>query len=271
MPTARLSTGIEMYYEIHGEGEPLLLIMGTGAAHDFWQLQVPAYSQEYKTIVYDARGTGQTTATRPPYTVRSLADDAVALLDALGIKQAHVSGMSLGSATAQELAVNYPDRVLTLQLHVTWGRSDEWFRRCIETIEYPVRHGDLVTFARYAFMWVSSPTLLNNEPERVAELERTYLEGRPSIDGLMGHFAADKTHDCLDRLHEIRVPTLVTSGELDWQVPTRYGLEVQRRIPGAEMHVFRGPYSSHNNLAEMPDEFNRVTLEFLRRHARSRD
>ena len=82
---------------------------------------------------------------------------------------------------------------------------------------------------------------------------------------MLGHFPADKTHDALDRLGVITAPTLVTSGEMDWQVPTRYGLEVQRRIPGAAMYVFRGAHSSHIAFYEMADEWNEYTLAWLLR------
>jgi pimeloyl-ACP methyl ester carboxylesterase len=87
---------------------------------------------------------------------------------------------------------------------------------------------------------------------------------------MLGHFHADKTHDALDRLSTVDVPTLITSGEVDWQVPTRYGLEVQDRMPGATMHVFRGPASSHIAFHEMAEEWNDFTLSWLDRHGRGR-
>lgn len=82
----------------------------------------------------------------------------------------------------------------------------------------------------------------------------------------MGHFWADKTHDTLDRLGAITVPTLITSGEMDHQVPTRYGLEVHERIPRSQMHVFSGPRSSHIAFHEMPQEWNAFTLAFMQGH-----
>jgi pimeloyl-ACP methyl ester carboxylesterase len=115
-------------------------------------------------------------------------------------------------------------------------------------------------------MWVMSPARLNDKPAEVAELERAYLEENPhppSKQGLIGHLHADLTHDTLGRLEQIRAPTLITSGEVDWQVPTRYGRDVHMRIPGSALHVFTGPYSSHMAFVEMADEFNRVTLDFL--------
>ena len=272
MPFADLSTGINVYYETAGEGDPLLLIMGTAADHGVWAGQVEAYRGEFQVITYDARGTGQSSQPSDPrsYSMRILADDAAALLDHLGVERAHVSGLSLGSATAQELAVNHPGKIATLQLHCTWGRSDEWFVRMIETNEAPVLQDDFAQYIRTALLWVASPHFINERPEDVEAFERGFILEHPhppTKQGMLGHFHADKTHDALDRLHRIQVPTLITSGEVDWQVPTRYGLEVQRRIPGSTMHVFTGPASSHIAFHEMAEEWNHFTLSWLRRHS----
>lgn len=270
MPMTTLPTGIDMYYEMAGAGDPLLLIMGTAADHSTWAAQVEAYQDNYTVITYDARGTGQSTHPSDPttYSMRVLADDAAALLDHLGISRAHVSGLSLGSATAQELAINHPGMVATLQLHCTWGRSDEWFNRMIDTNALPVQLDDFEQYIRTALLWVASPQFINERPDDVAAFERGFILENPhppSKEGMLGHFHADQTHDTLDRLHHIAVPTLITSGEVDWQVPTRYGLDVQARILGSTMHVFRGPASSHIAFVEMVDEWNDFTLAWLRR------
>ena len=265
MATASLSTGIELYYEEHGAGEPLLLIMGTGADHRFWMHQVPVYAEHYRTIVYDSRGVGQSTVPDDPTTcsMAVMADDAAALLDALDIEAAHVSGLSLGSTVGQEMALRHPSRVKTLQLHGTWARSDEWFVRMIETLEEPVKRGDMKAFIRYALMWITSPTFLQESKDDVAGMEEAFLAEPPAAAGVLGHIHADKTHDALDRLGDISCPTLVTAGEMDVQVPPRYGQEVSERIR-ARFHLFTGPHASHLSCAELADEFNRVTLDWLR-------
>lgn len=273
MAFARLSTGIDMYYQVEGSGEPLLLIMGTAADHTAWSAQVETYRDRYTVITYDARGTGQSTHPVDPasYSMRILADDASALLDHLGIGRAHVSGMSLGSATAQELALNHPGQVASLQLHSTWGRSDEWFIRMIETMELAVVHDDAAAYIRIALLWVASPHFINERTDEAEAFERAFILENPhppSKHGMLGHFHADKTHDALGRLHLISVPTLITSGEADWQVPTRYGRAVHDRISGSALHVFTGPQSSHIALFEMTDEWNRYTLAWLDRHTR---
>ena len=268
MPRLELPTGVGIYYESIGAGEPVLLIMGTGADHSLWDDTARVYAERYRVITFDNRGTGQSDHPRDPkrYTMRLLAGDAADLLEALQIDHAHVSGLSLGSAVAQELAINHPDKVRSLQLHCTWGRTDAWLTRLFEGMRYPLEHDDMAMFVRTAFMWVMSPARLNDKPAEVAEIERAYLEENPhppSKQGLIGHLHADLTHDTLGRLEQIHAPTLITSGEVDWQVPARYGRDVQMRIPGSALHVFTGPYSSHMAFVEMADEFNRLTLDFL--------
>jgi len=265
MPKIAIDTGIELYYEEHGSGEPLLLIMGTGADHRFWSAQVPAYQEHYRTIVFDSRGVGQSTVPPDPTTcsMALMADDAAALLNALEIESAHISGLSLGSTVAQELCLRHPERVRTAQMHGAWAKSDEWFIRMIETLEHPAKHGDLAAFIRYALMWITSPTFLATQGEVVAGMEQAFLDAPPAPAGVIGHIHADKTHDALDRLDSIGCPVLVTAGEMDVQVPPRYGREVAKQIPGADFHLFEGPKASHLACLAMAEDFNRVTLDWL--------
>ena len=264
MPRAELSTGVEIHYEEQGAGDALLLMMGTGADRRFWGGQVPAYAEHYRTIVYDSRGVGHSSVPEDPETcsMAVMADDAAALLDALDIEAAHISGLSLGSTVAQELCLRHPARVRTAQLHGTWGRSDEWFIRMIETLEESVKRGDMKAFIRSALMWITSPTFLE-QAEAAKGMEEAFLAEPPDPRGVLGHIHADKTHDALDRLGGIACPTLVTAGEVDVQVPPRYGKAVAERIPGAKYHEFTGPHASHLACVEMVDEFNRVTLDWL--------
>lgn len=269
MPIISLPTELDMYYEINGQGPPLLLIMGTAADHTTWASQVEAYKSDFTVITYDARGTGQSTSPTDPrsYSMRVLADDAAALLNSLGIKSAHISGLSLGSATAQEFAINYPQMLNSLQLHCTWGKSDEWFCRMIDSMELPVIHDDFASYIRTALLWVASPNFINERPDDVAAFERGFILENPhppTKQGLLGHFFADKTHNTLDRLHTIKVPTLISSGEMDWQVPARYGHEVNSKIKHADFLLFTGPRSSHIAFHEMPDEWNQKTLNWMK-------
>ena len=270
MPIVKLSTGIDCYHELGGSGEPLLLIMGTSSDHCFWEAQRPVYEEYYQTIVYDARGTGQSSQPQDveSYTTELLADDAAALLDAIGIERAHVSGISLGSATAQELTLRHPKKVGTLQLHATWGAKDRWFHYVMEQLKYPIEREDREGFARAVIPWVLSPTAVNDS-DMIGQIWEA-LTAHPhvsSFKGILGHIHADQTHHTIDRLGTIRTPTLITSGELDWQVPTRLGRAVHQAIADSELHIFRGPHSSHSAFVEMADDFNQLTLDWLRTHS----
>ena len=108
----------------------------------------------------------------------------------------------------------------------------------------------------------TSTTFPTRSPKWRLPILRTH---RP-MAGLLGHLHADRTHDALARLGSISAPTLITAGEMDCQIPTRYGSEVQWWMPGSRMHVFEGPFSSHCAFIEMADEFNEISLGFLAEH-----
>jgi len=118
MPQLR-SNGINLYYEEHGSGDPLLLIMGFTVSSVGWHWNIPTFAQEFRTIVFDNRGGGQSDKPDEPYTMTMFADDTAGVLDNLGIDQAHVFGISMGGMIAQEFALRHPQRVKTLVLGCT--------------------------------------------------------------------------------------------------------------------------------------------------------
>lgn len=118
MPTVRV-IDINIYYEIHGQGEPLVMIAGYGDDSSIWFRQVPGLSKEYEVIIFDNRGTGRSSKPDALYTIRMMADDLAGLMDAIGIQVAHIYGHSTGGMIAQEFALCYPKKVKTLILACT--------------------------------------------------------------------------------------------------------------------------------------------------------
>src|SRR5579859_2983700 len=117
MATTTTRDGVTLHYQRHGDGgDPLLLVMGLGGNIDFWQFQTPVFSRAHRVAVYDNRGVGRSDKPAGPYSVRTLAEDAVAILDACRFDRAHVVGISMGGMIAQELAIRHPDRVGALVL-----------------------------------------------------------------------------------------------------------------------------------------------------------
>ncbi len=259
--------GITILYEVRGEGEPLLLISGTSGDHVAWNPQVVDFRHEYRCITFDPRGIGGTDKGSVfPYTPRIMAEDAVALLEALGIRKAHVAGASLGSAIAQEMAVGHPDLVHTLSLHSTWDRtaSHPHLRRQFELRRRLVEVGDWPLVVANNSLSLYTPQYINEHEDEVMERERLRLKSPPPLDSVVQHYWADFLHDAAERLPFISCPTLVTVGEQDAVTLPEYGEAVHRLVPGSEMVVFPG--AGHLSTFQATAEFNRVQLAFLRRH-----
>lgn len=263
MPYATVSTGIRLYYERIGSGPPLLLIMGTGLDHSVWDAQVEAYRGEFECIVFDNASTGRSSRPDHRLTVKSMAADTVGLLEALDIERAHVSGVSLGSCIAQEVTLARPDLVASLQLHGTWARTDGYagrkFRAQIRLIEML----DMRDFYEINVLWFITPEFFDKHPDKVRAQIDAIVANAPSRESLIEQYRADIEHRTLERLPQIKTPTLVTVGDWDVAVPPMYGREVAEAIPGAEFVVVSEGGHLYN--MENPVEFNRVTLKFLRR------
>jgi len=263
MPYATVESGTKLYFERIGSGPPLLLIMGTGLDHSVWDAQVEAYRDEFECIVFDNPGTGKSGRSDERLTVRSMAQDTVGLLEALGIDRAHVSGLSLGSCIAQELTLMRPDLTESLQLHGTWARTDGYAARKFRAQIRLLEQMDLRDFYEINVLWFITPDFMERYPEKVGAQIAAIVAAAPTRESLVEQYRADMEHHTLARLSQIVAPTLVTVGSFDVTVPPMYSREVAEATGDAELVVFEGGGHLHN--VEQPEEFNRVTLDFLRR------
>src|SRR5512136_1643850 len=135
MPLARLN-GINVNYRVEGQGEPLVMIMGFTAGRVGWMPQIPFFRKYYRVITFDNRGAGKSDKPPGPNSTRMMADDTVKLMDVLGIEKAHIMGLSMGGMIAQELAINYPQRVMKLVLAATYARQDETSAGALEQARF---------------------------------------------------------------------------------------------------------------------------------------
>ena len=264
MPDLIVSDGVRLVFDVVGDGEPLLLLPGTGQGASLWALQVPCYSQRYQCIVLDTRGAGRSDAPEHGYTTQQMAADAACVLRSLDIERAHVSGQSMGSAVAQMLALTEPDLVATLQLHSTWDRPYPHLVRQLRLRQELARRELWDLFAMNSVLALFTPEFANAHPDLLAEREAQLFANPPASRGLVGHYDADLLHDTHGQVGAIRVPTLITYGTLDLATLPAYNEAVRAQIHGCEVHVFEG--AGHLTFSEFPEEFNAVTLEFLARH-----
>lgn len=267
MPLQSVRTGVSLHYEVSGEGDPLLLVMGTSGSIPLWGELVPRLAERYRVIAFDNRGLGGSERGDGPITAATMAEDAAALLEALEIPKAHAMGWSLGSAVVQELAIAHSQRVASAVLYATWGRCDGFQRAIFTALRLPYAVGDMeaaLAVAGLAF----SPELMDR-PD-VQQLFEPMLPAFPQNEEQMAvtveQWDADLALDTLDRLGGIEAPTLVVVGEQDLLTPPRQAKAVADAIPKARFELVTGPGSSHGLHIERPDDLLRLVTGFLDQH-----
>jgi pimeloyl-ACP methyl ester carboxylesterase len=268
--------GVEMSYDRRGDGPAVLLIAGTGGSAAEWLPEAADVLAERFTVIrYDQRGTGDTPGTEGLYSTRSLAEDAVALLDALGIERAHVMGHSMGGRVAQWVALDAPLRVDALVLAASGpgefpGQFEDGrrmmrgipLRAAVSMVEesYP---GWLERYIRESML---TPEFQREQPERTSELIRETLELRPSLEDYLKHTIARQQHQTEDLLDGITMRTLVIVGDRDRDVGGTGSHFAQseylaRRLPDATWHVVPG--LQHGFLWEKPRESMAIVRDWL--------
>jgi 3-oxoadipate enol-lactonase len=209
MPTVKVND-ITMYYEIYGEGEPLVLIAGLNSDHALYRVFTPRLAQTYKVVAFDNRGVGQTDKPDIPYSIEMMADDTAGLLNALGIEQAHILGTSMGGRIAAALALQHPRQVKSLIL--------------VSTILKSLK-GSRMTWSRLRVdLMLRLPMVRGPHPYYAVARQRE----------------ASRAYDCMDRLDEIHVPTLILHGKNDKTAPYRLAEEMHAGIKDSKMLTFPG-------------------------------
>jgi pimeloyl-ACP methyl ester carboxylesterase len=266
MPKAPVN-GISMYYEVQGKGVPLVMIQGFAGNHQAWFFQTPVFRKYYEVIVFDNRGIGKSGRAGEPYTIRTMADDVIALMDYLGIDKAHILGLSMGGLIAQEVAISYPERLIKLVLGSTFTETERNDVHPELMKALGIREGDTsvdirkIDFRKLMNFMVSSA--FNKRLYRMVLLTLS-RRSMKSIDasGYLEQMAAVTSYTTLDRLHLIKAPTLVITGTGDRIVSPGMSDSLASRIPNATLVKVKG--GSHAFFMEMRGRFNKEVLEFLR-------
>ncbi|MGD9934377.1 MAG: alpha/beta fold hydrolase [Dehalococcoidia bacterium] len=264
MPTVH-ANGIDLYYEQRGEGPDLLLIMGLGAHSGAWALNAPALAKHFRVTTFDNRGAGRSSAPDEPYSMRGMAGDTASLLDALGIARAHVVGASMGGMIAQELAINFPEKVNRLVIACSRTRASE-LRRLVSVAQRALWEAGVPRDSITAIQqpWGSTGAILQDEQKPLDRLALAAKDPHPiQKHAYLRQLDATMEHDTFDRLHQITAQTLVLVGGEDILTPPFESAEIARLIPGAELRIL--PRGGHGFTGEYPDDFNRAVREFLSR------
>jgi 3-oxoadipate enol-lactonase len=252
----------EIAYVEEGAGFPVLLIHGLAGDHTAWEPQLAAWKSRYRVVAPDNRGAGASTQSDERITTRDMANDMLALMDALGIERAHVVGRSMGGAIAQQIALMAPARVQSIVMCASFAKLDAFGARVLSNMREVLEiTGSWAVHARHSVRNFVSPEFFDANPERVAEIERLIGGERrlPACYIRQNHACLE--HDTLAQLGQVRCPTLVMSGGKDPICPPVCARWMVERIPGAESEVFAD--SSHFFLMEETQRFMQVMDRWL--------
>ena len=267
MPFARAHDKVRIYYEVHGSGTPLVLAYGIGGNVEMWDVNRDALAARHRLVLWEPRGHARSDSPEDPakYSFERWVLDLQAVLDRLGIKKAHVGGLSLGAGIATRFALRFPARVRSLV--VTNSSSAAGLPLSVENLVMRARSIEVTltkgmdAMAEYAM--AANPNLserLALDPGARAEFYEEYRRLSPIgyANSLRALIAMDHITDQLRRL---RMPVLLIGADRD---PSLEPMKVMhRRVRGSRLVVLSP--ASHFGNRDQPEAWNRTVLEFLAR------
>lgn len=262
------SNDIELYYEIHGDGKPLVLISGLGYSLWQWHKMVPLLAEHFTVITFDNRGVGQSDKPDGPYTAQMLAADTVGLLDALEIEKAIIMGHSMGGFIAQALALDFPERVEKLILCSTNFGGPHHVPVTPEAMKVLMDvTSDALTRFKNGLAVSTAPGWSERNPDMIEEwvkwrvansIEPGAYQSQLAIGlGLLPEAAAFES-----RLPGLGIPTLILFGEYDQVVPPANAELLSKQIPNNKVLIFRG--AGHFFPIEIPEAASQAVIEFAK-------
>jgi 3-oxoadipate enol-lactonase len=259
---------VNLYYEIHGQGEPLVYIGGFGTTVESTIKRITPFTKDYRLIIYDTRGSGRSDVPDITYTPAMMAGDLAGLLEAIGIKKAHICGESFGGYVAQNFALGYPSKVTSLILRCTSCGGPHAPPRDAEYVKLNAAGGlaNLTAPERDKLMlpFLVTPAYISSHPG-IEEIftPKTPLKYPVTPLGYRKLAGVTATHDTYDRLPQIKAPTMIIHGDADRILNVENARILAARIPHAELVIFK---DAGHALLEVNKECNKTILDFLRKH-----
>lgn len=254
---------IEIYYELHGKGEPLIFIEGYTCNRLMWEDYIEPLSAHYQLILFDNRGSGQSSAPEHPYTIEMMANDTAGLLKALNISRCYAIGQSMGGAILQQLCIAHPGLVRKgilansfAKVTNKWKANMEWTAKLIALgIEAKV-------LVEGVLPWLYSEEFMGNPDKVQMAIQESLKDPYPQpLSGLKGQTHALANCDLRAHLKEIQTPILVATGDEDIGFPLFCAEELVENIPHAELYIFQG--QAHMTVVERKDELLELIKDFF--------
>jgi pimeloyl-ACP methyl ester carboxylesterase len=277
MPNVNLPTGANLYYETHGQGEPLVLIPSTAFSCEVWKPSQLPLAASTQLVLHDPRGCGRTTETQKVYTINQMANDVVALLDHLKIPSAHLCGHSMGGRIALEMALNFPGRVKSLIMAASGsGQAARPGPDCVPGLP----HWLVIRLVEKGFERALREEFCDTDafftkdfrqrhPEKVEEFFQTAYATHAKLPEFIHLIIARHNWEATHRLGDVQCPTLVLIGDHDSARSNHLAQAeaLRTRIAKAELQVLKG--QSHGFFWQAPEETNQAIVEWVKRHSTS--
>ncbi len=265
MPRQRAGD-IEIYYEVHGDGpQTLVMIHGATLHSGVFREQTPEFARHFRTVLFDNRGAGRTDQPDEPYTMRQLADDTARLINVLQIGRAAVLGVSMGGMIAQELAINFPERLSCLLLACTHFGGKGAIQPPPE-MQAAMAAGSAASAEQRQLQLKAafSDETIERRPEVIEKVNEIRAVHPMPPFALKRRMQALERHDTADRLQSITMPTMVLTGREDRLVAPGNARMIAERIPNAVLKELPG---GHVFFIEHPELFNPLVIDFIKAHS----
>lgn len=260
--TRRIDVGdAEIHVEVTGEGPDLLLVAGLGGRGAFWAKQVQDFATRFRVITHDHRGCGNSTPGKAIWGAEQMAEDLVALMDAMDLPKAHLVGHSTGGAIGQHIALRWPERIDRLVLSCSWAGPDAYFEQL-----FRMRREILINCGPLAY-YTSGTYLAHPGAYLQAQMKdaRAFMEDRmaawPGLEVELSRLAAVAAHDLRTHVHRIGHRTLCIGAADDQLTPAGFTTELAALIPDAILHLL--PYGGHFCPMTQTQDYNARVLQFL--------
>lgn len=263
MALAQLSDA-EIYYDIVGKGDPVLLVSGLGGASSYWAPNIDAFAERHRVILHDHRGTGNSTRSEMPYSVELMAQDLLRLMDSLQIEKAHLVGHSTGGAIGLVLGATAPERIASLVLYATWAELDAQMEHCLTLRQRILLGLGEAEYHRATPLFLYPPYFVRDNKEALAREVEAAIAASPSSSIMSARVSGIMAFDGLPYLGRVRCPTMVLVAQDDILTPPYSSQLIAARIAGATLVEL--PRGGHALSRTEPALFNEVVLKFLAQH-----
>jgi pimeloyl-ACP methyl ester carboxylesterase len=265
MPKVKID-GFKLYYKTSGEGFPLTMIMGLGANSQWWDKElIDRLNNHFKVILFDNRGTGRSEDPGDNFNFKILAEDVVKMLEKLNITETNLLGISMGGMIAQEIALNFPEKLRKLILCSTYcggSKSVQPSPEVVKILSKPRSGRPIEEIVDETVPLLYTSDFISNNPGKINEAKENMKEYPISEETYQKQGKAIFSHNTCRKLKEMKVPTLILHGQKDVLIPPKNGEILHNYIPNSELTMFEN--TGHALFYKEPDKITQRIVDFLK-------